>query len=226
MAVPITCIDNFYSNPDKIRDFALSLKFFSAGKKDNFPGERTKCLSVINKDFFDQSCQKLFSLFFDFTTPVNWVVTTRFQKIYPYHKDPKNLLNTGWSHLDNDHIFAGVVYLNKNPNPNSGTMLLTPNSQFSSIQDSDISYRNKLYHNQKIDEKIYAKKIQEHNKKFDITLEVKNKYNRLICYNHNIWHRVSNFCTDEEFRLTQVFFIKELKANSFPTQRVKEINTL
>ena len=64
MAVPITCVDNFYSDPDKIRNLALGLEFEPAEKRFNFPGERTAHLFDVDKDFFDQFCEKLFSLFF------------------------------------------------------------------------------------------------------------------------------------------------------------------
>lgn len=226
MAVPITCVDNFYSDPDKIRNWALGLDFEPAKKRFNFPGERTAHLFDVDKGFFDQFCEKLFSLFFDYTTPVNWVCETYFQKIYPYHKDYNSPLNSGWAHVDDNYAFAGVIYLNQNPNLDSGTTLLTPNSQFTSMQDLDFSYRNRFYHNEKIAEEEYSRKIQEHNKKFDVSVDIKNKYNRLICYDHDTWHKESNFFMDEGFRLTQVFFVKEVTANSFPNQRVKNINAL
>jgi hypothetical protein len=217
--IPTTCVDDFYSNPDKIRDWALSLEYHSPSN-GNFPGERSHHLSILDKEFYDQFCKKLFSIFYDYITPVNWVCDTAFQKIRPYHKDLNNLLNTGWAHLDNNCVFAGVIYLNKFSHPNSGTSILTPNHKFSSEYEPDWSYRNNLYNNGKFSEEEYCKKNQQHNEKFDISVDIKNKYNRLICYNGSTWHKESNFCTNEEYRLTQVFFIKTLEAHTFPLKRI------
>ncbi len=226
MAVPITCIDNFYSDPDKVRDWALTLDYNFPPEGVNYPGKRTKHLYDIDKTFFDQFCDKLFSIFYDFNTEVNWICETTFQKIYPYHEDENSFLNTGWSHVDAASVFAGVIYLNKNSRPNSGTTILTPNDKFESEDALDFSYRNKLYHNEKICLEEYSKKIKEHNEKFDVSVDIKNKYNRLICYDNSTWHKESNFCSNEDFRLTQVFFVTALGANSFPDQRVKLINNL
>ena len=64
MLFPITCVDDFYSEPDNIRDFALSLEY---GKDElsNFPGQRTKMLHEIDSYFFNIFCEKIFSLFFN-----------------------------------------------------------------------------------------------------------------------------------------------------------------
>ena len=59
---PTTCIDNFYKDPDGVRNFALSLEYNdNAG---NFPGVRTDNLKNIDEQFYKQSVNKLLSLFF------------------------------------------------------------------------------------------------------------------------------------------------------------------
>ena len=40
MKFPITCYDNFYENPDYIREFALSLDY--SPESGTFPGVRSK----------------------------------------------------------------------------------------------------------------------------------------------------------------------------------------
>ena len=50
MDFPILCVDDFYTNPDEVREFALSLEY--NGKEGNFPGMRTKELHLINEKFF------------------------------------------------------------------------------------------------------------------------------------------------------------------------------
>jgi hypothetical protein len=227
MSIPITCVDNFYSDPDKVRDWALGLDYYPAAPQYDFPGERTQLLDALDQEFFDNFCEKLFSIFYDFSSPVNWICHTHFQKIYSRHENYNNPLNSGWVHIDRNNVFAGVIYLNKNTTANSGTSIFSPNEKFSSVEDLDFSYRNKFYHNEEIDLEEYSQKVQEHNEKFDLTLDIKNKYNRLICYDYDTWHKESNFCMkNEEFRLTQVFFVKQLNAHSFVNLRMKNINNL
>jgi hypothetical protein len=226
MTIPFTCIDDFYSDPDKIRDWALTLEFKRPSGISHYPGERTDHIHLIDENFFKLFCEKLFSIFYDYETPVNWICTTKFQKIYPFHKDYNNSLNSGWVHIDDECVFAGVIYLNKNSTPNSGTSIFYPKDTV--IEELDFSYRNNFYsNNNTISKDEYAEKIEEHNKKFELSIEVKNKYNRLICYDGNTWHKESNFSMEyDDFRLTQVFFIKKMSACSFPRMRVKNISHL
>ena len=58
---PTTCIDNFYKDPDGIRNFALSLNYND--NSGNFPGLRTDNLNKIDAQFYKQSVNKLLSLF-------------------------------------------------------------------------------------------------------------------------------------------------------------------
>ena len=55
--IPASCIENFYDDPDSIRDFALSLDYYPPNRDENFPGVRTNCLSSIDDNFFQFSTQ-------------------------------------------------------------------------------------------------------------------------------------------------------------------------
>ena len=57
MRFPTLCVDDFYINPEKVRDFALSLEY--SKPEGIYPGERTKYLHEIDKKFFHQFCEKL-----------------------------------------------------------------------------------------------------------------------------------------------------------------------
>ena len=59
MRFPTLCVDDFYKNPEQIRDFALSLEY--SKPEGIYPGERTKYLHEIDKKLFQQFCEKLFS---------------------------------------------------------------------------------------------------------------------------------------------------------------------
>ena len=51
----------------------------------------------------------------------NFNSSMQFQKIKPFHKDKDHWANKGFIHLDGNSLLAGLVYLNKNPDPDSGT---------------------------------------------------------------------------------------------------------
>ena len=194
----------------------MSLDYYDTFEGSNFPGERTHPLSIIEEDFYHYSMKRLFSSFFDIDASTTWEGDTCFQKIYSFHEQKHHPMNTGWVHIDNNMMFAAVVYLNKNTCLDSGTTIFHPNSKYS---DSDFSspnyqYRNDLYRNVSVDEESYIKSLQDHNDKFDSTLEFKNRYNRMIAYDGKTWHKESCFWVPEKFRLTQVFFIRSFGSYS------------
>lgn len=215
---PISCVDNFYSNPDKVRDYALSLEY---GKvQGNFPGERSEYLDVVNQNFFHSFCKRLFSVYFDFYyTTVKWEVSTNFQKIYP-HSNP--LLNTGWQHVDTEFIAAGLIYLNKESYLDSGTSFYRMKKE-NEYDDLDYNIRNDFYGGKKISDEEYLDHLNKHGSKFEKTLEVKNVYNRMIIYDSDTFHKESSFYANEfEPRLTQVFFVHSIECESIPLQRKNE----
>jgi|TARA_B100000085_G_scaffold210080_1_gene194079 hypothetical protein len=186
--IPSSCVDNFYENPDSIRDFALSLDYYPPNKDEFFPGERTHCLSLVDKKFYHFSVQKFLSCFFELTSNTTWKGSTHFQKIYKCNNDKHHLSNVGWVHRDEDQPFktiAAVLYLNKNTNFDSGTKILQ------------------------------MKKNSNH--EFDVTIDFKNCYNRMVAYDGYSWHQISSFWVPEKFRLTQVFFIEFL--NNIPHRK-------
>lgn len=222
MNFPALCIDNFYHNPDQIRKFALSLEYNK--QPGNYPGLRTNPLHEVDYNFYNTFCSKLFSAFYNYKIEnVEWNVTSYFQKIFPYSEDRNSPLNSGWYHEDSyGSIAAGVIYLNPHSNPDAGTTIGNPISNIN-LELCDYEWRDKLYAEELIDRVEYQHKVIDHNSKFTKTLEFKNIYNRLILYDGVYWHKESNFfASDNEPRLTQIFFINSLKCvdNTTPLQKV------
>ena len=139
---------------------------------------------------------------------------TYFQKIFTYNSDRHHPMNEGWAHRDDDVPFrtlSAVVYFNKNTCLDSGTNILSLKKGYENytFSDEDQLIRRSLYHKHKnVDENLYIKTIQKHNSKFDTAIKFENAYNRLIAYDGEMWHKQPSFWVPEEFRLTQVFFIK------------------
>ena len=222
MRFPISCFDDFYTDPDKVRDYALSLPYTTKG--GIYPGLRTLELSAFNNDFRYMSVHKFLSMCDDFDSPeVDINVDTYFQKIWRFSKDKDSPLNGGWIHTDGSTVLAGLVYLSPDPDPNAGTSIYTkkkdaiipewmiyeegvPNkSQFvQDILQSNFSCP--------IDSiKDYDKGLKENNDMYELTLEIKNKYNRMIAYDGDQWHGQSTYWMDnEDCRLTQVYFVEQL----------------
>ena len=234
MRFPIACFDDFYIDPDKVRNYALSLPFHTKGGV--YPGLRTSELSEFNDDFRYMSVHKFLSMCDDFDSPeVDVGVDTYFQKIWRFSKDKDSPLNEGWIHHDGSTVLAGLVYLSPDVDPNAGTTIYTekkdaiipkwmipeegvPNkSQF--VQD----VLNSEHHCPIDSIKDYEKAIVENNSLYEPTVEIKNKYNRMIAYDGDQHHAMKTCWTDndEDFRLTQVFFVKTMRCNSikFPNVR-------
>ncbi len=143
------------------------------------------------------------------------VLKTRFEKIlgvpitgwdnYRGKKDQKNntcfqLITDGdqsWIHHD-DTAWAGVLYLNPNPNPDSGTGLFTHIETGISEWNPSDPATELNYNDDRFDRS-----------KWRCNLEVKNQFNRLILYKSTYYHdsMISGFGRNYlDGRLTQVFF--------------------
>lgn len=217
---PVTVLDNFYENPDLVRQFALSLKF-NPTPDGKWPGERTEPLYDVNLNFFNTFCNKLFSLFFDFEyDDVNWSVETTFQKVSKFSNKEHSLFNVGWIHKD-PCIFSGVIYLNPNPEKNTGTSVYKLRD--GECDDSKQLEKYKLYVGEEIDESVYEKSILYNNNKFEESIRVENFYNRIVLFEGGQYHGVPSFYTNSnEPRLTQVFFVHKLTTSgSYPVVRTK-----
>jgi len=217
---PTTVVDNFYENPDKVREFALSLDFKTGD--GTWPGKRTDLLHLVDKEFFDYTCKKLMSTFFDFTkTNITWEIKSHFQLIEPYAENKFDTLNSGWIHLDSNYdIVSAVCYLNKEPDPDTGTCIYEPcvedNFEFYSIIEQESELRKLKYLNGEISDEEYSAALSKHRNRFIETVNVKNRYNRLIAFDSNSWHGVNTYKNDKEPRLTQVFFVSKLETDSEP----------
>ena len=214
---PVSVVDNFFSNPNKVVKFAKSLTYNQSN--GFYPGKRTELIHKVNYDFFSNTILKVLSLFFDLnTTPLSFNNTAmQFQKIQPFNKKEKNhILNKGLIHQDTNNTLAGVIYLNKKPDLNSGTSIYQEIKK--DLKAEEYGKRKKLLY--KIDQKKlshkntkdYEKLIMECNQSFEEVINVKNVYNRLILYPGEYFH-TGNYFTSKE-RLTLVFFIKMLNTQS------------
>lgn len=216
---PTICIDNFFDDPDSIRDYALTLDYEPC-PEGTFPGLRSQPVHLLNMKLLTMLCKRLFSTYYDLKqTPVQWEITSYFQKIYPMPGTAK-FKNTGWIHADTNTVLAGLIYLNKTPNLDSGTSIYTMKEDKFHIEKSKLKHA--FFKGESVDPDAYDREIEENNSAFSENARFNNVYNRLIAYDGELYHGANNFDSGEEFRLTQVFFIKNVLAQYTPIPRMKE----
>lgn len=205
---PVICVDDFFDNPDEIRDYALSLDY---DVQEGIGIERTKELFLINPVFFESLANRLISVFAPTTVWYNYTLSAMFQKMRIMEKDELSEINCGGIHTDTPRsYFAGVVYLSPDANLDSGT------SVFRRKNKSDDRFSHKLRDK---DFDAYKKYKLDFYKEFETTIEVKNIYNRLVMFDSNEWHRPNNFyCDGKEKRLNLVFFFDDYQSE-FPAMR-------
>lgn len=215
--IPAICVDDFYTNPNEIRRFALEQKYSPAPNGD-WPGCRTKDLHLIDRLFFDRFCDKLFSLFFDLTiTKVEYRVKTNFQIVEPMDEDPASPKNQGWVHFDDNTIFAGIIFLTPNADLDCGTSI------FKLVDETKLNLDNTKsdFFKDRIDND-YDRKITTHRSAYVETIRYNNIYNRLIAFDGTCAHAANNFYSSQP-RLTQVFFVEKVETDTLsPIYRHKQ----
>jgi len=222
---PITSINNFFPDPNKVVKFANSLEY-TKSEKGSYPGERTKNLAEIDYKFFNKTILSILSMYFEDIDKINYSDTyLHFHKIKPFSNSLNDVRNKGWIHHDKVPL-GGLIYLNKNSDLNSGTNLYIPKKE---PVDNKKAIKTKLdfYNNDKIDIKKYEKEMKTLENKFIKTHEFKNIYNTLVAFDGFQWHNINNMvCNPKEDRLTLVFFIGKITTNNYPKLRLETIQNL
>jgi Family of unknown function (DUF6445) len=218
---PVTIVENFYENPDAIRQFALAQKYTFCRDVEKidyvYPGCRTQDLSYLDKELFDKICTKLISIFHNTEHDhMRWLITTSFQSVSAEY-------DQGVIHTDSNTIFAAVLYLTPDAPLNAGTSLFKPNKNFdeakyqAALEENDVKFKTGE-----------IKMSTDYHRMFDEIVRVNNVYNTLILYEGRHYHAANQFFgkTLQDSRLAQVFFINKIDAQKhsvFPINRVNAV---
>jgi len=200
---PVTIVDNFFPDPDQIVEFALSQEYSIDGT-GAWPGVRTACLSQICPDLHLYVGNKIYENFYS-ETPNHWSINMYFQRIQPFTKNQYDLKNVGWIHKDHNKHFGGVIYLNKNPEKDTGTSIYVPKKGYFHHDTHCRMVKEKFYLTHEVDDEEYYKSIKTINDQFEETVRIQNRYNRMIMFSNTTYHGAQTFGKDQE-RLTLVFF--------------------
>ncbi len=221
---PSLCFDQFYKDPDSVREYALSLDGYT-NMYGAHPGLRCRMLYDYDKQFYRSTVDKFLSLYM--LSGVSCNCSTYFQKIHRFSSDPNDPVNQGWVHHDGVVNIAGVIYLDPEPVSDNGTSFYNPkgnNFRFNNVLEGDPPEYERIMGSSantsgdtnycKIDDiNWYRENIVKNNEQFELKMEVKNCYNRCIAYSGQQLHGQSNYWmpNDDDFRLAQVYFVYDLK---------------
>lgn len=183
MKVNLIIVDDFYNDPDSVREVALSQEFAVRG---NYPGMRTK-------SFLNDSIKGV----------INGIISHAAGEVTDWLLDSNGDGYTGafqlctsldrtWIHSDYNNMWAGVCYL-------------TP--------DAPLSGGTALYRHRETGERASVGSVDHGQDAYDYTKweivdRIGNVYNRLILYPGNLYHASVDYFgnSPETGRLFQTFF--------------------
>jgi hypothetical protein len=179
MRTNVIITDDFYSNPDSVREFALKQDFTVRG---NFPGNRT--------DSF---------LTDDVKVTVQNIIRAAAGEVTDWHALPgltgcfeiATALNRSWIHTDHHNTWAGVCYLTPNAPHTGGTGLFRHKASGATMSHELAEYES------------------QDMTKWDLVDVVGNRYNRLVMYRSDLFHTSLDYFGSDlhNGRLFQLFFI-------------------
>ena len=220
--IPTTVQDNFFDRPDELVRLADSLEF-SPAEEQQYPGARSAPFSLIDRDLDRFVGQRLLRSWFhagEFSrsTDLNWVADIRFQIVEPAHPEQYHLKNRGWAHYDSSIKFGGIIYLNPDPEPDTGTDIYIEKDGYAWTEDEDTKIEHKHYSGEEVLDEDYIKAYNRVNGQYELSISFKNVFNRMIAYDSQVSHCARTFGKDQE-RLTLTFFFKDLIGSQPPGAR-------
>ena len=216
----IHILDNFYPNPEEVtkllnNDYPIS----GCGT-----GNRSISLQEMNSDVYKQFCSAIYNI--HNINPTGLKLTTFFME---HESNPIEIFNKKWIHIDGKNpnicmmsmqeyklILCGQIFLSKDPDPECGVKIceLKPQVNWTEkqlIENCIDNYTNPRveYDAGKIDLAEYTKRHTAYHDNFNLTCEVKNKYNRMVSWKAGTLHGdpITNKMTK---RLTQYFFVERI----------------
>jgi hypothetical protein len=205
--IPTIVIDNFFPQPDNVRNYALSLKEWHADEELRWPGIRTNSLHTFA---LDKHAELVWSIYNCLPRHLAMKYGS-FKKFDAMFQIVSEDYIDGWIHDDGaDLDFAGLIYLNKNPCDDSGTSIyhhITDELEYFGEEERELKkkFLSKPEHRRDYD----LLKNNRHSQFKEVT-KIENVYNRCIIYDAYAWHRANKYFgkTKEDSRLTLVFFGK------------------
>jgi hypothetical protein len=187
----VIIVDNFYTNPDEVRSFALEQDFNIDG---NYPGHRTK--SFLNEPIV-KYIEEITG--FEMEPLEDPGYTGAFQVTFASDRT--------WIHADSWNEWAGVCYLTPDAPVTGGTGLFKHKA-------TGLTSAPRLP-NGEVNESLMAiveSEAQDYTK-WELVDVIGNKYNRCVFYKGDMFHASLDYFgkTKEDGRLFQTFFFNSKK---------------
>lgn len=189
MQISAYIIDDFYSDVNEVRNFALQQDFSIIG---NYPGPRTK-------SFLNDSMKGVIE---SVVSPFYGKVTYWSEEQYTGAFQFTTSRDRSWIHADQTTKWAGVCYLTPNAPLSAGTglfkhketgLIMAPKNEDGSYNDEILS-------------KIY--RDSQDMTKWELVDKLANVYNRLVLYRGDYFHMSLDYFGQDKYdgRLFQTFF--------------------
>ena len=219
---PLIVIDNFYKNPDKVREFALSCPFSKSEFKNNAsPGVRCVLpiewdINEVGKTFFRYWFEEKLNINYPFKklTPACFTMIDTAEPMKPLQTYPhidinffngEDLGDAGTAHV------ALIIYLNKPDECKGGTGI------YKSVQSDCTIIKNKEHFMEYHDKQMALEKrskrktnVNGGDRNWKLIEKIDMKYNRAIFYPTNLFHHPiwdKKMFNNPNYRFTQVGFI-------------------
>ncbi len=180
MRTNLIVVDDFYNNPDEVRNFALGQSFDVNG---NYPGSRTKT-------FLNESTKETIqSILYTFGGNVlDWNENDGYTGSFQLTTS----VDRSWIHSDPYNKWAGVCYLTPDAPLSGGTALY------------QLKKTGKM-----VDDGTDLAGVTQDMTKWDKVDTIGNKYNRLVLYRGDLYHMSQDYfgINAQDGRLFQLFFI-------------------
>ena len=145
-----------------------------------------------------------------------------FQKVKGFHEDQFHVKNRGWIHKDSGRAIGGIIYLDKDPEEETGTSMYKNKQLIFPHSHEEDSCKRRWYTGKDVSDEEYHNLFYSNPTHFEETVKVKNVYNRLFMFNGNEYHGVQTYGSHDRTRLTLAFFITYVNHNTYPFPTLRE----
>tara|TARA_Y100001963_G_C6643894_1_gene382358 strand:- start:44 stop:628 length:585 start_codon:yes stop_codon:yes gene_type:complete len=186
--------DNFFNDPYKVRKIALQQRY---SKPISYPGLRSDNITGWIDDYILSRMRHITNY------PNLKVRSTRFQYITKQFGD-------GIFHYDSAQYIC-IAYLSPTPPVNTGTEVCDFDQVPDTLNTSEVIHLKESFHNDPsnlIKRYRYARIRKKLNSYYNPLMKVPNKFNRIVMFPANYFHRAQNFfgTSIQTSRLTLVSF--------------------
>ncbi len=209
---PTIVYDNFFENPDLVVDLANSLEYKMGD--GSWPGVRTDDIGYHHLEFKKLIMDKICRIFYP-DSNYQWYAKTVFQKVEGMHEDKYHIKNRGWIHKDKNRLIGGIIFLNKNPEEDTGTSLYTSKKVVVPYSDEQDSCKKRWYTGHDVSDEEYRNCFDSNSENYKQTLAVENVYNRLFMFNGTSYHGVNTYGSIGNTRLTLPIFFGTIQHPEF-----------